>query len=241
MQRLILLLLIISSCMAKGEFFLPRVSHQVVVGKAKGWNSSHVTLQMYVWDGRQWVVQTEPWAGRLGRNGLARGLGIHPLQKGKRKVEGDGRSPAGVFLLGGAWGYDAQIQKHSSLPYRQITTRDLWVEDSNSKYYNQHLILPHEPKTKWEKEAQMRQGDYAHSLKLFIKHNASPNASTGTGSAIFFHIWRGGGSKATAGCTTMNESKLRMMIKGVDPKKNPTFVLLPESEYAQFKKAWQLP
>ncbi len=158
------------------------------------------------------------------------------------KKEGDWRAPAGIFGIGiGAWGYAAAIRKNDRLQYVQITTRDLWYEDAASPLYNQYRRLDHEPRTSAEKKAQMRQGDQAHSLKLFIAHNAAPNATPGMGSSIFFHIWRGGGSKPTAGCTTMSESNLKSLIAKVDPAKQPVYVLLPKSEYDNYRSAWKLP
>ena len=90
----------------------------------------------------------------------------------------------------------------------------------------------------------MRQGDYAHSLKLYIAHNDAIMGGKpvpGLGSAIFFHIWRGGGSKSTAGCTTMDKAKLISMIAQIDPKKKPVYILLPQAEYKRLRSTWQLP
>lgn len=223
------------------SFSLPAVSQQVVVGVTEDWNSSSVTLQLYELKGNTWVAAGEAWKGRLGRNGSNWGIGLHPVQAGDSKREGDGRTPAGIFQIGGAMGYAANCQRKPSLPYRQITTRDLWVEDTESPHYNKHLILDHEPKTEWEKKAQMRQGDHAHSLKLFIEHNSGAQTVPGKGSSIFFHIWRADGAKPTAGCTTMSESNLRKMISSIDPDKNPTYVILPKAEYEKFKGPWKLP
>ena len=156
------------------------------------------------------------------------------------KKEGDRRAPAGVFTIGGAWGYDPKTKHHPNLAFTQITSRDLWVEDINSKYYNRHLRLDREPATAWEKKQQMRQGDDAHALKLFINHNA-PNVTPGAGSSIFFHIWRGGGSKATFGCTTMHESQLKTLIQWLDPKLNPVYILLPQEQYTAKRLEWKLP
>ncbi len=236
------LLALIPFILPLAAFDLPEDSAQCVTGTAKGWNSSTVTLNAYEKRGGKWVKTSGPWQGRLGREGLVWGLGINPLPQGARiKSEGDWRAPAGVFHIGGAWGYDAQIRKHPKLFYRQVTTRDLWVEDPSSPSYNKHLVLDAEPATPWQKKQQMKQNDYPHSLKLFIAHNAPPRVSPGKGSAIFFHIWRGGGSQPTAGCTTMEEKKLRELIAWIDPLKKPLYVLLPEAEYAARKEEWKLP
>jgi len=127
------------------------------------------------------------------------------------------------------------------MPYTQITSRDLWVEDPDSPDYNRHIRLDAEPATAWEKEQQMKQNDPAHALKLFIEHNAAATIRPGAGSSIFFHIWRGGGSKATAGCTTMSEPNLRSLIAALDPSKNPLFVILPEDDYTRLRDTWKLP
>jgi L,D-peptidoglycan transpeptidase YkuD (ErfK/YbiS/YcfS/YnhG family) len=87
----------------------------------------------------------------------------------------------------------------------------------------------------------MKQGDPAHSLKLFIEHNSAQKAVPGAGSSIFFHIWRAGGTKPSAGCTTLSEQNLRSLIAAIDPAKNPVYVLLPEEEYRRVAREWKLP
>lgn len=237
-----LLLLFFATLLTARGFELPAKSSQCVVGIAKDWNSSTVSLSTYEKRDGQWVKVSGPWQGRLGKDGLVWGLGASPLPAGARtKTEGDNRAPAGVFHLGGAWGYDATIRKHPNLFYRQVTPRDLWVEDVTSPSYNKHVVIDHDPATAWEKKQQMKQGDYPQSLKLFIAHNAPPKVQPGAGSAIFFHIWRGGGSKATAGCTTMPEPQLRSLIQWIDPNRQPIYVLLPQAEYEARRQSWKLP
>lgn len=222
-------------------FELPRNSSQVVVGVTQSWESSHITVYLYEKRKGQWALAGGPWKGRCGKKGLAWGRGLHPQIKGPHKSEGDWRAPAGVFRIGGAWGYDAKIKKHTKLPYRKVTSRDLWVEDPKSRYYNHHLILDHEPNNAWEKKAQMKQDDYPHSLKLFIGHNSPPKPIPGAGSSIFFHIWRGGGAKPTSGCTTLPEANLRALVARIDPTRNPLYVLLPKPDYDRLRSTWKLP
>ena len=223
-------------------FQLPADCHQCILGLAPDWNSSRVQVRVFEKKDGSWAQSSGPWSGRLGKNGLAWGLGLHPVPTGvAAKREGDFRAPAGVFALGGAYGYAPAIEKAPGLPYRQITSRDLWVEDSASPDYNRYLRLPAEPRTAWEKKQQMKQGDHAHSLKLFIAHNPAPEAVPGAGSSIFFHIWRAEGAKPSAGCTVLSEANLRSLIASIDPEKNPVYVLLPEEEYRRLARAWKLP
>lgn len=223
-------------------FELPRSTSQCVVAVTPGWDSSRATLSTYEKRGGRWQRVHGPWPARIGKNGLAWGRGLHPVTDGaRRKREGDGRAPAGVFAIGGAWGYAAAVERHPRLPYRRITTRDLWVEDSKSPHYNRHLVLDHEPASAWEKKQQMRQNDPAHSLKLFIAHNAPPKPVPGAGSAIFFHIWRDQGGRATHGCTAISEPRLKQLIAWVDPTRSPVSILLPETDYQRLREAWKLP
>ena len=230
------------SLLPAAAFELPAGNRQCLVGTADGWDSSHATLCLYEKSGGTWKRVTASWQGRLGKNGLVWGKGFHPVPAGARtKKEGDNRSPAGVFVIGGAWGYDASIKKQAALPYRQVTPRDLWVEDPASSQYNRNVILDHDPATPWERKQQMKQADAAHALKLFIAHNAPPNAVPDAGSAIFFHIWRREGAAATAGCTTMEKPKLQSLISQIDPTKRPLYVLLTQADYEKYRQSWKLP
>ena len=224
-------------------FHLAPATTQAVVGLADDWGSTSVTLQR--WErksGGPWQPVGAPWQGRLGGAGLIWGRGLSPAPEGLAlKREGDKRAPAGVFAIGTACGYDREIVRHPEQPYFQVTARDLWIEDAASPQYNTHVRIDRAPRTAWEKKAQMRQGDYAHSLKLFIRHNAPPRVVPGGGSSIFFHIWRAGGTKASIGCTTMGEPKLREMIAWLNPRRLPVYVLLPRAEYETRRAAWGLP
>lgn len=236
------LLLVLSTLLPAAAFELPANSTQCLVGTADGWDSSHVTLRLYQKSGADWKPVSAPWQGRLGKDGLVWGKGRHPVPAGAvTKKEGDNRSPAGVFSIGGAWGYSPAIAKNPALPYRQVTSRDLWVEDPASPQYNRNVVLDHEPASAWEKKQQMKQTDPVHSLKLFVAHNAPPDVTPHAGSSIFFHIWRRDGAAPTAGCTTMEKPKLEWLISQINPARRPLYVLLPQAEYRKFRAAWKLP
>lgn len=241
MKPLLLFILLVSPLLAQT---VPSTSQQAIVSYPESWSSSHADLYLYErkGTGEAWVEVDGPVKVRLGRKGSAWGLGLHQNPTGATlKKEGDVKSPAGIFHIGGAWGDTVTIKKHPKLPYRKVTPRDLWVEDSTSPSYNQHRILPRIPKTPWEKKQQMKQNDPAHSLKLFIAHNPGPKAKPYGGSAVFFHIWRGGGSKPTAGCTTMSEARLKQIVAWINPTKKPVYILLPTTEYKAKRAAWKLP
>lgn len=247
MQRVIQMVMVLALCVltqARGGV-LPSGCTQVIVGVAKGWNDSHVHLNLLEKINGQWVSVAGPYDGRLGRSGLVWGLGLTmPPSGGTQKQEGDWRSPAGVFALGAVYSTVAQPEMNRKWAYRRVTPNDLWVEDVSSPHYNKHLVLSSPAATPWEKAQQMKQTDYPHSLKLFIRHNAVGDAGRpvrNAGSSIFFHIWRDGGKAPTAGCTTMSEPTLRALIRWLDPARVPVYILLPQEEYLKLRKAWGLP
>lgn len=237
---------VLSFCAAFAQ--LPTDCSQAVLGIADGWNSSTVSLSLVEKqpDGR-WARVLGPIPGRLGRAGLAWGLGVHSNPRGVTiKREGDGRSPAGVFLIGGLWTTNkTPIKHHRRIPEVRVGPCDLWVSDpSQPRLYNRHIRLNHPAATPGELKEQMRQTDYAHSIKLLICHNTweTPGRPiAGAGSSIFFHIWRRDGAAPTAGCTAIAEANLRAIIARLDPARHPMYILLPRAEYSRLRASWHLP
>lgn len=227
---------------------MPQQSTQAVIGVTDGWNSSNVSLSVVEKNrSGQWQRVLGPIPGRLGRNGTVWGLGVHANPRGATvKKEGDGRSPVGIFAIGGLWVTNSTPVKHDSrIPLVKVGPNDLWVSDTNfPKLYNRYVHLDHPAATAWELHEQMRQTDYAHSIKLLICHNTAETKGrpvNGAGSSIFFHIWRNGGASPTAGCTAMAEPNLRAIIARLDARRHPVYILLPKQEYARLRSAWQLP
>jgi len=141
------------------DYKLPASTTQAIVGITENWSSSHVNLGIYEKKAGKWQLVGSFWKGRLGRNGSAWGLGSSPTMGTSYKKEGDGKAPAGVFSIGDAYGYAPAISKQSGLTYHKVTTKDLWVEDAGSAFYNRHIKLTHEPSSAWEKKQQMPPAD----------------------------------------------------------------------------------
>ena len=247
MNRLcfLLLLLILSHPVVARR---PGGCTQAIIGIANDWNDSHVTLSMVEKNAAgQWVRTLGPYPGRLGRAGLVWGLGVHANPRGATlKKEGDGRSPAGIYSIGGLWlTTKTPVKHHPRLPETKVGPCDLWVSDpATPKLYNRFVRLKHPAATPWEIKEQMRQTDYAHSIKLLICHNTEETPGrpvVGGGSSIFFHIWRRDGAAPTAGCTAMQEAHLRALIARLNPASRPVYILLPRGEYTRLRSAWMLP
>jgi L,D-peptidoglycan transpeptidase YkuD (ErfK/YbiS/YcfS/YnhG family) len=226
---------------------VPARSRQLLVGVADEWSSSSAVLQRFVRTGTartsgRWMAVGDPFPARLGPNGLAWGIGLHSTPSGAvMKREGDDRSPAGVFTLSTAFGYSEAWAARTRLPYVTVGARDLFVEDPASPLYNAHVRIDHAPATAWERDQQMYQDDPAHRLEVLVDHNRTAPPTPGAGSAIFIHIWRGDGTKPTAGCTSVRDADLEALLSWLDPAATPVYALLPADEYRQFQKTWGLP
>jgi len=221
-------------------------ARQLVLVTTAGWDANQGTLRRYQRDNdaAAWrEVAAFPVA--IGRNGSAWGSGLHAVadeDAGPRKREGDGRSPAGAFALGGAFGYAARAD--SGLPYAQMQA-DSWCMDvPGSPLYNR-IVDAREVgaaavagSTEPMRLDLHKDGDARYRLGFVIGHN--PDNVPQGGSCIFAHLWRKPG-EPTAGCTAMADTDMEALLAWLDPARQPRFVLLPQSEYARLRAAWDLP
>jgi len=136
--------------------------------------------------------------GFVGRNGIS-----------SSKKEGDGETPAGVYGLSRAFG--VAPDPGSRTPYTQLTKDDFWVDDVNSKYYNQWVKGYVEDKD-WTSAEDLSSETVAYKYAMVINYNMDPIVK-GNGSAIFLHCSTGG---ATAGCVSVPEDKMIELLGFID-------------------------
>ena len=121
--------------------------------------------------------------GHVGRKGVS-----------ANKREGDECTPAGLYALGFAFGHDEN--PNSDYPFRAIRSDSYWVDDPDSRFYNQ-----------WVDGTQDK--DYGSS------------AVPGRGSAIFLHV----GSKPTSGCISLPKSDLTALIRWLNADADPHILI----------------
>ncbi len=217
-------------------------ARQMVVVTTPDWDADGGRMQRFEKDARGWhaVAPAEPV--RVGRSGSAWGIGLHPGQEGPRKREGDGRSPAGIFGIGEAFGYAASAD--TALPYQAMQASDYCIDVPGSPLYNRIVDADEVGRAAVEGSTEpMRRdlhagGDMRYVQGLVIRHNPA-NASP-AGSCIFAHVWKAP-DVATAGCTAMPASSMGALLAWLDPASRPVFVLLPEAAYARLQAPWHLP
>ncbi len=234
------------------KFRIPNTSHQIIVGITEGWAGNKAQIRRFTRKSGEWTsVDADPISAVLGPKGLVWGRGLNPIPANaisaaggpgfkRSKREGDKRSPAGVFSLGKAYGYDPIWAARTKLEYVTVTPADLFIEDTASEFYNNQIRLDHPAASDWELSQQMEQTDPAHRLEVVVGHN-TPSPARGAGSAILLHIWRQNGKKFTTGCTAMADANIEAIIRWLDPNSRPLYVLLPRSEYLARQVAWGLP
>jgi L,D-peptidoglycan transpeptidase YkuD (ErfK/YbiS/YcfS/YnhG family) len=216
---------------------------QVVLVTSPDWNAPGGTLRTFERTEAGWREVGQARKVTLGRAGSAWGIGLHaPQLDGPRKREGDGRSPAGIFLVGEAFGYPEHVD--TGLDYHPMDAGDWCVDVSGSLYYNRivnvakvggHAVEGSSEPMRRDLHAD---GDQRYRIGFVVEHNAA-GADRG-GSCIFAHVWKSP-DDATAGCTAMSDANMQQLLGWLDRRRNPMFILLPEDAYAQLRAEWMLP
>jgi D-alanyl-D-alanine dipeptidase len=216
-------------------------SRQSIVVVAPDWNSKAGMLHAFERSSGGWKLRGKAIPAVLGKNGLGWGLGLSDVkhEPGPQKKEGDLRVPAGIFLLGPAFGYaPATSARWIKLRYVSLTPTTEGIDDPRSRYYNQLVDRSKVAQVDWQSSEQMRRADNLYKWGLYVAHN--PAATPGAGSCIFVHIWRNP-SAATVGCTAMPEQKLVQLLRWLDPAAHPVLIQMPRPDYTRLQLRFSLP
>lgn len=218
-------------------------ARQLVLVTVEDWNDVTGELSRYERKpGGPWKPVGNPWPAVIGTKGSAWGRGLHgdkaPAgRSGPDKREGDGKSPAGAFALGGTFGYSASSVRNARAPYTQLDDTWVCVDDPKSSSYNR--VLDKDGVTvDWKSFEHMRRRDDLYRWVVLVDHN--PEATPSAGSCIFLHVWSSKNS-GTAGCTAMDRKRIETLLAWLDPAAKPVLVLLPAAELAALRSPWALP
>ncbi|MBW2189297.1 MAG: hypothetical protein JRG93_06865 [Deltaproteobacteria bacterium] len=215
---------------------------QLVTVVTDDWNGFRAELRRYERSpGEAWTAVGPAIDVVIGREGYGWGRGLHGSgaptgRPGPIKREGDGRSPAGVFEIGTAYGYDAGRER-VALPYMQATPELRCVDDPKSHHYNR-IVSTANTVVDWRSAEYMRRQDELYAIAIVVEHNTR-RIERGAGSCIFLHVWRGPDSGMT-GCTAMPLDSLETIADWLEPNVS-ALVALPRSEYGALRHSWGLP
>ena len=150
----------------------------------------------------KWKLAIAPVRASIGRNGFA---------QENEKIEGDGKTPNGLYALGQLFSYEATVD--TKIPFQQVDSLDKWIDDSTSNDYNKYVRGATNAKS--FENLKLKSIDYKYCM--VIEYNTQPVVK-GKGSAIFFHVADEKYSP-TAGCVSIAESDMLVFLKWFKPRK----------------------
>ncbi|MCO7124500.1 hypothetical protein NIE88_01730 [Sporolactobacillus shoreicorticis] len=186
------------------ETNLAKQTNQIVTVVADGIHA-HITL---------WIKNGDTWGKSLETNGFVGKYGVGQAHEGSMST------PYGAYSLGFAFG---KSNPGTKLPFRKITPKSWWVEDSNDPHYNtwqegNHFNKPSE-----------HLADYPVQYKYAMVINYNNARTPGAGSGFFVHVSNG---SYTAGCVSLPQNQMIRLLKMLAPG---AFILNVTSE-RQIKK-----
>lgn len=196
----------------------PVDSKQVIIVYSKGKGSFEGELQGLEYLEGNWKITFDTIPCTVGRNGFA---------ESGQKIEGDGKTPSGIFQIGSAFGYENDLK--SKMDFIEISDSHYWISDTSSRFYNQ--LVDYYPEGVYAEK--MKRNDHLYKYGVVIEYNTK-DIIKGKGSAIFIHVERK--SKApTAGCVAISEGNMIKLIQWIDPEKH-TLIDMGDLEDIGFKK-----
>jgi len=219
---------------------IPSTTQKLIVVTTPDWDAVQGVLTRYELQNGNWQQIGDAIPVVVGRNGLAwaprlaRGYsGVYP---GPIKHEGDGRSPAGLFQVKNAFGFEPLLAGADA--YLPLTSSTECVDDTSSRHYAQIVDRQKIDVVDWKSSEKMREIP-GYRWGAVVSYNMERTIK-GDGSCIFLHQWSGP-SSGTAGCTAMAAGDIEALVSWLSGEHDAALVQLPKTEYQRLRKAWQLP
>ena len=135
------------------------------------------------------------FACTIGKNGIS-----------KKKIEGDKKTPAGIFEIENLYYRKDRVKKpKTKLKCVEIKKNMGWCDDVKSKNYNKLIVA--KKKIRYEK---IFRNDNKYDLLIPIKYNFKKRI-LGKGSCIFIHLTKD--YKPTAGCIALQRNDFLILLK----------------------------
>lgn len=200
---------------------------QLVVVTGTGMDSSQVKVGYYVrekkGEGPETVSSETFWKEEFCTEGCCGHDGMSADKK-----EGDRRTPLGTYSFTRAFG--SLENPGSRLPYKQLDEGDYWVDDGNSRYYNQ-MVNTSQVQKDWNSAEHLIGVMPQYRYSLALNYNTEERIP-GKGSAIFLHglhTWK----TWTEGCIAIPEEYVKLLVQQLG--ENARIVILPQIPDAQME------
>lgn len=183
---------------------------QLITVKASG---SSATVTAWAKGASGWKAQFSTASGRVGSNGVT---------DGATRRQSTYTTPTGTYTMTEGFGVEAG---GTAMPYTVVGSTHWWVQDPESKFYNQmHTEAGADfPLTESGERGSERLINYPtqYAKALVIDFNRWP-AVPGRGAGIFLHV---NGSGATAGCVSVPRSTMDRIMSWVTPAGHPRIAI----------------
>lgn len=181
------------------ELYSNNNCEQLVIIVPEKNDSSEAKIACYERKNTEWIQVFDKMDGKIGKNGVT-----------ENKVEGDMKTPIGVYSFGIFFGSGENLG--FKFHYRKVDGNQFWVDDVESKYYNTWQYGTN--KKDWKSAENLLHPAYKYAAVI----NYNSKCIKGKGSAIFFHKINNG---ATAGCIAAKEDELIKILRWLNPNKHP--------------------
>ncbi len=201
------------------KFIKESTTSQLIVVTSQLINSSNVVISTYEKKNNVWVNVHRDIPGYIGLKGFS-----------LNKQEGDKKTPVGAFKIGTCFSNTTNVE--TGLNIYKYDSKDVWVDDSGSKYYNTHQREPVNGRWKSsENFSKVKNGVYDVFFNIEYNNARVKNK----GSAIFFHIANPTVSiKYTNGCVSADRQNLLKIVKWLNKDKNPMILQGPLYEIGKY-------
>ena len=129
----------------------------------------------------------------------------------KKKIEGDKKTPKGLFGLGNLF-FRKEMYNSPKTKLKKIMIKKNmgWCDDPKSQKYNSLIKI-----SKKFNHEKMFRNDGKYDLLIPIKYNMK-NPIKGKGSAIFLHLTKD--YKSTNGCIALKKNDFLILLRLIDQK-----------------------
>jgi L,D-peptidoglycan transpeptidase YkuD (ErfK/YbiS/YcfS/YnhG family) len=213
---------------------------QAIVVTTQGWNTIQGRGQIFERQSSAspWVAIDSAFPVVIGAKGMAWGKALNEVSADAKgvpmKIEGDGKSPAGIFMLTSAF---SPAEQKINLPFTKLLDSTECVDDVKSSHYNTIVDKSRVDQVDWNSSEKMR-AIREYELGIFVGYNSE--RKKGAGSCIFLHRWTDE-KTGTTGCTAMALEQMQKIFRWIDSTKNPILIQLPEKTYQQLQSTGKLP
>lgn len=184
---------------------------QLILVTASSYSTTVATIQTFEKDSHDKWHRVMKVSGHVGKRGMG------------KASEGDTKTPVGKYSIGTAFGQYGN--PGTKMPWRNITSDDVWVDDPGSSLYNTWQSKS-KTKGKWDSAENMKISAYVYGFVI----NYNTARVPGAGSAIFFHV----GSGYTLGCVDTAQSNVVSILKWLDPAKNPAILITATQDLGKY-------